>query len=164
MNAEDMVKEAKAILQRIDDEVFIKIPVTEEGLKAMKILKAEEEMGITATAIYTKTQGLLAMEAGADYIAPYFNRMENMDIDGAAVIADFAEMIDRWGYRTKILAASFKNMAQVNAAFEAGAHTATLQPGLLHDALNTAAVGKAVDDFGKDWKTVFGDVMIHEME
>ncbi|RGZ00711.1 fructose-6-phosphate aldolase [Clostridium sp. AM58-1XD] len=162
LEAEDIAKEAEAILQNVDEHVFIKIPVTEEGLKVMRYLKSKGA-GITATAVYTKAQGYLAMEAGADYIAPYFNRMENMDIDAAETIGCFAEMIERWGYQTKILAASFKNMAQVNAAFCAGAHTATVQPQLLHDAMNMAAIGKAVDDFRKDWKDIFGDVKIHEM-
>lgn len=163
LSADDMVKEADAILNKIDDKVFIKVPVTEEGLKAIKILKGHD-IGVTATAVYSKAQGFLALEAGADYIAAYYNRMENMDIDGMAVIESMVKMTDRWGYKTKILAASFKNMGQVNRAFEAGAHCVTLQPGLLRDAVNMAAIGKAAEDFARDWKSVFGDVKIHEME
>ena len=73
-------------------------------------------------------------------------------------------MIRMWDYKTQILAASFKNMAQVNAAFEAGAHTATVQPDILKTAVNMAAIGKAAEDFAKDWRSVFGDVKIYEME
>jgi TalC/MipB family fructose-6-phosphate aldolase len=142
-DAELMMKEAHAILKKVDEKVFIKIPTNEEGLKAMRALK-KEGIGVTATAIYTKIQGYLAMEVGADFIAPYFNRMENMDIDAVDTIACFAEQIEKYGYRTKILAASFKNIAQVNAAFAAGAQTATLSPDLLHDALGMAAISKAV--------------------
>lgn len=163
LKAEDMVKEADAILDKIDGEVFIKVPVTEEGLKAIRALK-KKDIGVTATAVYTKAQGFLAMEAGADYIAAYFNRMENMDINASSVIGSMAQMIRMWDYKTQILAASFKNMAQVNAAFEAGAHTATVQPDILKTAVNMAAIGKAAEDFAKDWRSVFGDVKIYEME
>ncbi len=162
-DAETMIREGKAILAHVDEKVFVKIPATEEGLKAMRALKAEGA-GITATAIYSKIQGYLAMEAGADFIAPYFNRMENLDISAEDTIACFAEQIAAGGYRTKILAASFKNIAQVNAAFAAGAQTATVQPELLHEAFGMAAIGKAIDDFGKDWESVFGNIDITELE
>lgn len=161
-NCEGMLRDAEAILKNVDEKVCIKIPVTEEGLKAIRILKSRG-VSITATAIYTKVQGLLAMEAGADFIAPYFNRMENMDIDPREVIKTFAEMIDKYGYSTKILAASFKNIGQVNDAFACGAQTATLAPELLHDAFKMPAIQKAIDDFESDWKSIYGDISIADM-
>lgn len=161
-NCEGMLKEAEAILKNVDNKVCIKIPVTEEGLKAIRILK-NKGVSVTATAIYTKVQGLLAMEAGADFIAPYFNRMENMDINPREVITTFAEMINEYGYSTKILAASFKNISQVNDAFVCGAQTATLAPELLHDAFKMPAIQKAVDDFEADWKSIYGDVSITDL-
>lgn len=161
-DCEGMLRDAEAILKNVDEKVCIKIPVTEEGLKAIRILKSRG-ISITATAIYTKVQGLLAMEAGADFIAPYFNRMENMDIDPREVIKTFAEMIDKYGYSTKILAASFKNIGQVNDAFACGAQTATLAPELLHDAFKMPAIQKAIDDFESDWKSIYGDISIADM-
>lgn len=151
-----MMREADAVLNRVDDRVFIKVPTNETGLKVMRALK-NEKAGVTATAVYSKIQGYLALEAGADFIAPYYNRMENLDIDSFETIASLAEQIRNYGYKTKILAASFKNIAQVNAAFAAGAQTATLPPELLHEAMGMAAIGKAVDDFHSDWESVFGD-------
>ncbi|MCB2293858.1 fructose-6-phosphate aldolase [Clostridium algoriphilum] len=150
-----IMAEAAAIIKNVDDKVFIKVPVTEQGLKAIRALKAKG-IGVTATAIYTKVQGLLAMEAGADFIAPYYNRMENMDIDPKAVITTFAKMIEKYNYSTTILAASFKNMGQVNTAFECGAQTATIQPALLHTALKMPVIKKAVEDFTTDFETIFG--------
>lgn len=158
-----IMEEAKVILENVDKYVYIKVPVTEEGLKAIKTLKAQG-IGVTATAIYTKAQGFLAMEAGADFIAPYFNRMENMDIDPREVITAFAEMIDKYEYKTKILAASFKNMGQVNDAFLCGAQTATMAASILGDALKMPAIKKAVDDFGSDWKGIFGVKSITDLE
>lgn len=162
-DAQGIIDEAKAILAGVDNDVFIKIPVTPVGLKAMRLLKAEG-VGVTATAIYTKMQGFLAMEADADFIAPYYNRMQNMDIDPEEVIAAFAQMIDRYDYPTKILAASFKNMGQVNSAFACGAQAATLQPTLMVDAFRMPAIQKAVDDFTADWEGIFGKVSIAELK
>lgn len=161
-DCEGILKEAKAILEKVDDKVCIKIPVNLEGLKAMRILKSQG-VSITATAIYTEAQGLLAMEAGADFIAPYFNRMENMNIDPRKIIKTFAEIIEKYNYSTKILAASFKNIGQVNDAFVYGAQTATLAPEILVDALKMPAIQKAVDDFDADWESVFGKVSIADL-
>ncbi|TCS76435.1 fructose-6-phosphate aldolase [Pectinatus cerevisiiphilus] len=160
--SDGILKEAHTILDKVDKNVFIKVPTTPEGLKAMRLLK-KEGVGVTATAIYTKTQGLMAMEAGADYIAPYFNRMENLDIDAADTIATFSDMIAAYGYSTQILAASFKNIAQVNTAFRCGAQTATVGPDILLAAFAVPSIKKAVDDFAADWQKVFGDVSICDL-
>ncbi|MFI3250408.1 MAG: fructose-6-phosphate aldolase [Eubacteriales bacterium] len=158
-SAEQMIKEAEAILKSIDDKVYIKIPTTEEGLKAMSELK-KRGIGVTATAIYTKIQGFMAILAGADFIAPYCNRMENLDVDFEECIGGFRKMIDENGSDCKILAASFKNISQVNQAFLAGAQTVTVQPSLLHSCFEMAAVDKAVKDFQSDWESIHGDQSI----
>lgn len=160
--AEGMVSEADAILKNVDDKVYIKIPTTEEGLKAMMQLKARG-IGVTATAIYTKIQGFAAIMAGADFIAPYCNRMENLDVDFEECISAFREMIDDNNSDCKILAASFKNIAQVNKAFLAGSQTATVQPSMLHSCFQMAAVDKAVEDFDKDWENVQGAISIADL-
>lgn len=157
-----ILREVQTILEKVDKDVFIKIPTTPEGLKAMRLLKSKG-VGVTATAIYTKTQGLMAMEAGADYLAPYFNRMENLDIDAADTIAFFADMIAVHGYNTQILAASFKNIAQVNTAFKCGAQVATVAPDILLNAFAVPSIQKAVDDFRADWKGIFGDTSICDL-
>lgn len=157
-----ILSEVQTILEKVDKDVFIKIPTTPEGLKAMRLLKSKG-VGVTATAIYTKTQGLMAMEAGADYLAPYFNRMENLDIDAADTIAFFADMIAVHGYNTQILAASFKNIAQVNTAFKCGAQVATVAPDILLNAFAVPSIQKAVDDFRADWKGIFGDTSICDL-
>lgn len=161
-NSEDIIKEACAIYDKIDNEVYIKIPVTIEGLDAIAKLK-KANFNITATAIYTKMQGFLAMEAGADYIAPYYNRMQNLDINSDETIHAFADMISKYNYSTKILAASFKNMGQVNRAIENGAQTVTLAPEIMLDAFKMPSIKKAVDDFHNDWVKTIGDVSIDKL-
>ena len=154
--------DARAILAKVDEKVFIKVPVTLDGLEVIKALKAEGA-GVTATGVYTLQQGLLSLEAGADFIAPYYNRMENQNIDPVAVIGGMADMIDRYGYRCKILAASFKNAGQINRAFLAGAHTATADPEIIAAALAMPSIGKAVDDFLSDWRSVYGEKTIADL-
>ncbi|MDD3185504.1 MAG: fructose-6-phosphate aldolase [Anaerostipes sp.] len=161
-DAEGMIEEARAIVKNIDKNVFVKIPTSEEGVKAMMALKAEG-IGVTATAIYTKIQGFMAIMAGADFLAPYCNRMENLDVDFEDAISAFREMIEENNADCKILAASFKNIQQVNKAFLAGAQTATVQPTMLSGAFNMAAVAKATADFKADWNAVRGDVLITDL-
>lgn len=158
-DVEGMMEDAKAILQKVDAKVFVKVPVTLEGMKVIKLLK-KQGVNVTATAIYTKQQGFLAMEAGADFIAPYYNRMENSCIEPQEVIASFAAMIERYAYPTKILAASFKNAGQVDQAFMAGAQAATIDPNILVDALKMPSILKAVNDFSSDWIEIFGEKMV----
>lgn len=160
--ADDIISEAYAITDKIDKDVYIKIPVTVEGLSAIRTLK-KENFNITATAIYTKMQGFLAMEAGADFIAPYYNRMQNLDINSDETIASFAEAIARYNYSTRILAASFKNMGQVNRAIECGAQAVTLAPEIMLDAFKMPSIAKAVNDFHADWVKNFGDTTIDKI-
>lgn len=164
--AEDMIKEAEKIVERIDKDVYIKIPVTEEGLKAIKHLKAKG-FKITATAIYTKMQGLVAIAAGADYIAPYFNRIQSRGSDAAATVACFRQNIDFFGKKTKILAASFHHGGQVIKALQAGADAVTLSPELLREMVcvnPTNYIENAVTTFAADWEESQGVKSILDCE
>ncbi|MFS9311032.1 fructose-6-phosphate aldolase [Streptococcus parasanguinis] len=154
-----ILKDATKIRQECGGNVFIKVPVTPEGLAAIKTLKSEGYK-ITATAIYTVFQGLLAIEAGADYLAPYYNRMENLNIDSAQVIAQLAEAIEKNHSSSKILAASFKNVGQVNRAFKEGAQAITAGADVFEAAFGMPSIGKAVDDFANDWATIHHQNMI----
>ena len=150
---EGILKDATEIRKKCDDAVYIKVPVTPAGLAAIKTLKAEGYK-ITATAIYTTFQGLLAIEAGADYLAPYYNRMENLNIDSDAVISQLAQAIEREHSASKILAASFKNVSQINSAFADGAQAITAGPDIFAAAFAMPSISKAVDDFAADWSAI----------
>lgn len=151
-----MMKDAETILEKIDDQVYIKVPVTTEGLKVIKDLKTKG-VNVTATAVYSKFQAYLAVAAEADYIAPYFNRMENLNIDPKEAIKEIANEIQRTGSKSKILAASFKNVGQVNAALENGAQSATMGVDIIQQALAMPSIEKAVVDFTADWESGFGE-------
>lgn len=163
METEGMLQDADTLLNKVDSQVYIKVPVTMDGIKAIKILKSHG-IHVTATAIYGKSQAFLALEAGADYLAPYYNRMENIGIDSDGVIASIAEMIDRYQYPAKILAASFKNAGQVERAFESGAQAATVDPSILKNVLEQPQITNAVNVFENDWKSIFGNIPIAKLD
>lgn len=152
---EGMIKDAETIIEKIDPEVYIKVPATKIGLSVMKELK-RRNVNVTATAIYTAFQGYLAIASKADYIAPYFNRMENLNIAADAVLQELADELIRTKSETKILAASFKNVAQVNCAIKAGVQAVTIDSVILQQAFSMASINQAVTDFTMDWETTFG--------
>ncbi|MFZ2877595.1 MAG: fructose-6-phosphate aldolase [Enterococcus aquimarinus] len=154
-NYDGMLKDAMTILRKVDNQVYIKVPTTETGLKVMKELK-RQGVNVTATAIYSKMQAYLAMNVGADYLAPYYNRMQNNNIDPNEVISKIANLINLSSSNSKILAASFKNVSQVTDAFESGAQAATMGVDIIETALNLPSIQKAVDDFQLDWEVIHG--------
>lgn len=152
---EDYIKDASTIWKEIDDDVFVKIPTTEAGLAAIKQLKSEGKP-ITATGVYTEFQAYLAMSCGADYVAPYYNRMRNMNIDALAFIKNVSEVIKRENSSSKILAASFHNVEEVNNAIRYGAQAVTMGPDVMASGLAMPAIAQAVKDFNSDWSDVYG--------
>ncbi len=152
---EAIVEEAHCILDRLGRDVFIKIPVSAAGLPAIKRLTAEG-VSITATAIYSTIQGILAVLAGAKYIAVYCNRMENNCTDPNAVIREIRGFIDGSGSTAKILAASFKNVGQVTAAYANGAQSVTVGADIIRAGLGMASIRDAVDAFAKDFEDIHG--------
>ncbi|AQP52573.1 fructose-6-phosphate aldolase [Tessaracoccus flavescens] len=154
-DAQGMIDDAHRLLDKIDDQVYPKIPTTEAGIAAMRHLK-EEGVNVTATAIYSKTQGFLAIATGVDYLAPYYNRMQALDIDTKGTLTALAGFIKRFDAPSKIMAASFKNIVQVSHALEAGADAVTLSPKLLRQALSVPDITHAVDVFIEDWESVYG--------
>ena len=147
---DEMLREARTILNEIDDQVYIKIPTTEQGVKAMKILSGEG-VKITATCIYTLMQAYHAITAGANYLAPYCNRMEQMGINFRTVISEISGVLARTGSKATIVAASFKNITQVTDAIAAGAGAVTMTPDVLHSAFDFPPINLAVNEFREAW-------------
>lgn len=159
---EEMLKEADCIRERLGKDTYIKVPTTEQGICAMKHLK-EEGARVTATAVYTTQQAMMAASAGADYVAPYFNRMNNLNVDSKKVIGDMVQLFRVHGKPTKILAASFKNTEQVMDALTVGAQAVTVSVDLLTTMVENAIIDFAVDGFKKDWIKTYGDKKIYEL-
>ena len=160
---EEMMKEAEAVTARLGKDVYIKVPVVEEGVKAMKLLK-ERGFNVTATAVVSVQQAFLAGSVGADYVAPYVNRMANLNIDPYEAIARIRNLFDYQNITTKILGASFKNTQQVMAAYENGAEAVTVAPDLLTTMCSNAVTDLWVANFEKDWAGLYGDRRIYELD
>ena len=144
-DCETIVKEAHRILEEIDNQVYIKVPVSYEGVKAIKILKSEG-INVTATAVYDLMQAYMALAAGADYIAPYVE-----------LINELSNRIAMDGYDCTIIAASFKGVQQVRDSFNYGAQAITAPVEVLKAIFKNPNIEKAVDDFNSDWYAMYGE-------
>ena len=153
--ADEMVADALRIRDAIPGNTFVKVPVTREGYKAMKELKKREIL-ITATAIFTPMEALLAAECGADYAAPYVNRIDNIGGDGIEVVRQICELYELHQMSTFCLGASFKNARQVQEIALAGCPAATLPPDILWKVASHPLTEEGVDGFICDWESVYG--------
>ncbi|WP_346686059.1 transaldolase family protein [Megamonas hypermegale] len=153
--AEDMVTEAHKMLEILGANTFIKVPVVSEGLKAIKIL-ATEGASVTGTAIYNQMQGFLAGKAGAKYVAPYVNRIDNLGANGIQVAKDIHDMLKKAGLATQVLAASFKNSQQVQELAAYGVEASTVAPDVIEGLIKVDAARCAVDVFISDFEDLCG--------
>jgi fructose-6-phosphate aldolase 2 len=151
----EIIEEAKFIIEKIPGKVVIKIPVTIEGIKAIKTLKT---LGIRtlATTIYTPLQGYVAAKAGASYVTPYVNRIDNLAGDGIQVVKDLTQIIEKHKFNCKVLAASFKNVQQVHNVCINGAHGATIAPDIIKNLLSHPSTEANVNVFSDEWYKEYG--------
>lgn len=150
---EGIIEEAKYI-SSLRNNIYVKIPVTKEGLRAIRDLK-KQGLKITATAIFTAHQGFLAAKAGADYIAPYVNRIDNISADGVGVVRDLIKIIDVYNMNTKVLAASFKNTQQVISLMTSGIQSVTVPADICKAMINHPLTEWSVDKFIDDWEKTY---------
>lgn len=151
---EQMLEEARYICSLRPKNTYVKIPVTHNGYKAIKQLKSEG-LGVLATAIYSADEAFLAAMNGADYLAPYVNRMCNYG-DGIGQVLDLLQMLETQGLSSKILAASFKNVEQVHALIAAGIQSVTVPPEVVFSMINHPGTKIAVDEFSAAWRGAYG--------
>lgn len=161
-NAEDIVKEAEMLRDFVGGNFYIKIPITEEGLKAMSMCKARG-INVTATAIFTQQQALMAARAGADFVAPYINRLDNIISDGVHVVEEIVQMFNSQGIKSQVLAASFKTCEQVHKVAMVGAHSVTINPDLFSTLIYHPLTMYAIDAFESDWSMVYGDKKVADL-
>ena len=151
---EQMLEEARYICGLRSKNTYVKIPVTYNGYKAIKQLKSEG-LGVLATAIYSADEAFLAAMNGADYLAPYVNRMCNYG-DGIGQVLDLLQMLETQGLSSKILAASFKNVEQVHALIAAGIQSVTVPPEVVFSMIDHPGTKIAVDEFSAAWREAYG--------
>ena len=157
---EGILSEARVLRKFFGETFYIKIPVTKAGLEAIKLC-SREGIKVTATAILSPMQALVAAMNGASYVAPYVNRMENVGQDATETISVISDLLI--DYPTEILAASFKNIRQIQEVLLQGAEAATISPELIETSIWHPYTDKSVLDFEIDWKNKFGDKKIIDM-
>lgn len=157
--ADRIVKEAKLLNEKSGGNFCIKIPIGEEGLKATMELK---KLGIKVlmTAIFTPAQALIAAKAGADFVAPYVNRIDNIAGNGCGVVSEIVDQFALYNLPCKVLAASFKNTEQVNRCAAVGCQCATVNLDILKAVISHPLTDAAIDGFNKDWAGIYGNKTI----
>ena len=153
LDAEGMVKEARDLV-KLHKNIVIKIPVCEEGLKAVKVLSAEG-IHTNVTLIFNPTQALLAAKAGATYVSPFFGRLNDIASGGSELIEDIATIFRIHNIKSEIIAASIRGTQDVVDAAKAGAHIATVPYKVFEQMLKHPLTDSGIEKFMSDWKNTF---------
>jgi len=150
LDVEGMLKEAHDIATWAPN-VVIKLPLTEAGLEATHRL-AQEGIKTNVTLVFSVAQGLMAAKAGAAFISPFVGRLDDIGVEGLKLVRELRQVLDLYGMKTEIIAASIRNIAHVEQAALAGAHIATIPGSLLPALWKHPLTDIGIDRFLKDWE------------
>jgi len=162
LEAEGIVRQGRAIA-RFHRNAVVKVPVMIEGLKAVKQLSSEG-IATNVTLCFSPLQAFLAAKAGATYISPFLHRKELAGEDGLALIRDIRAIYDRYGYRTKVLAASIRTAREVLDCLRYGADVATMPFDILESLYKHSMTDAGLEMFLNDWKKVPPARLFTELE
>ncbi len=154
-DAEGMIKEGREIAA-IHPNMVVKIPMTAEGLKAVKVLNAEN-IPTNVTLVFSAAQALLAARAGAAYVSPFLGRLDDISMPGINLIEDIMEIFQIHGIETEIIAASVRNPIHVIDCARAGADIATVPYKVLVQMTQHPLTDQGIEKFKKDYLAVFGE-------
>lgn len=150
LDYDGMVKEAREVAKWADN-VVVKIPMTEDGLRAVNTL-SQEGIKTNVTLIFSVAQGLLAAKAGATYVSPFIGRIDDIGQDGMELIADLRLVLDNYDLEAEIIAASIRHIGHFEASAVAGAHIGTIPGSLFPKLWNHPLTDNGIDGFLADWK------------
>ena len=150
LTADEMIKEADELV-KIHENIVIKIPMTEEGLKAVKVL-SEKSIKTNVTLVFSANQALLAAKAGASYVSPFLGRLDDIGHDGMELIREIVDIFDIYGIDTEVIAASVRNTLHVTNAALAGSHIATIPYAVFKQMLKHPLTDSGIERFLKDWE------------
>lgn len=150
LDSEGMLNEAED-LAKIHKNIVIKLPMTEEGLKACSVL-SKRGINTNVTLIFTASQALLAARAGATYVSPFLGRLDDVGVDGCSLIKEIVEIFDKHNIKSEIIAASVRNPLHAKEAAKAGAHIGTLPFGTIKAMLLHPLTDAGIAKFLKDWE------------
>ncbi|MGQ9587787.1 MAG: fructose-6-phosphate aldolase [Thermoplasmata archaeon] len=152
MDAEGMIKEARE-LSKMHKNIVVKIPMTDEGLKAVKVL-SKEGVKTNVTLVFSPNQALLAAKAGATYVSPFIGRLDDISHDGMDILRQIVTVLKNYGFKTQVIAASIRHPVHVTEAALAGAHVATVPYDVLKKMLRHNLTDEGIQKFLKDWEKV----------
>jgi transaldolase len=152
LDFEGMVSEAVE-LAKLHKNIIIKIPMTAEGLKAVKILHSKS-IKTNVTLIFSAGQALLAAKAGASYVSPFVGRLDDISTDGIELISEIVDIFNNYSIDTEIIAASIRHPMHVTQAARLGCHIATVPFKIILQMTKHPLTDKGIEQFLKDWETV----------
>lgn len=155
VDAEGMIKEGREIA-KIHPNMIVKIPMTVEGLKAVKVLAAEG-IKTNVTLIFSANQALLAARAGATYVSPFLGRLDDVNQSGISLIEDIVAIFSNYDIQTEIIAASIRTTVHVTDCALAGADIATVPYAIIEQMTKHPMTDQGIAKFQKDYKAVFGE-------
>jgi len=150
LDAEGMVKEARE-LANLADNIVVKIPMLEEGLKAVKTL-AQEKINTNVTLCFSPIQALMAAKAGAAYISPFVGRLDDISQIGMELVEQIITIYDNYGFETEVIVASVRNPTHVLDAALMGADIATIPFKVIQQLTKHPLTDIGVEKFLADWK------------
>jgi transaldolase len=152
LDAETMLSEGRRLAE-LHPNIVIKVPLTEDGLKACRQLR-EEGIGVNVTLCFSPLQALLAAKAGATFISPFVGRLDDISSDGMQLISQIRQIYDNYGMDTEILVASVRHPQHVVESALIGADCATIPPKVLWQLAKHPLTDQGVEAFLEDWKTL----------
>jgi len=152
LKADEMVAEGRK-LRELHKNICVKIPMTVDGIKAVKTLSSEGTM-TNVTLIFSALQALLAAKAGATFVSPFVGRIDDMAVEGMNLIGDIRQIFDNYGYKTEIIVASIRNPIHVVDSALYGADIATLPMKILHQMAKHPLTDIGLEQFLKDWESM----------
>jgi len=152
VRSDQMIKEAKS-LSRIHKNIVVKIPMIEEGLKAVRKLFT---LGVrtNVTLVFSSTQALLAAKAGANYVSPFVGRLDDISSRGMDLVGEIIDIYDNYLFKTEIIVASIRNPLHVVDAARMGAHIATIPYSVIMQLIRHPLTDTGLEKFLKDWEKV----------
>lgn len=153
--ADEMILEGRAIAA-IHPNMVVKVPMTEEGLKACKVLSSEG-IKVNMTLIFSANQALLAARAGASYVSPFIGRIDDISMSGMDLIRNIAEILSYTDLQTEIIAASVRNPVHVTECALAGADIATVPYKVLIQMIHHPLTDAGIEKFRKDYLAAIGE-------
>jgi len=155
--ASDMVEEAKNLVSKINQKhrknIVIKIPMTPEGLKAVKKLKLEG-IKTNMTLVFSSNQALLAAKVGASYVSPFIGRLDDIGQEGMQIIEEIVEIFRIYDIKTEVIVASIRHPIHVIQAARLGADIATIPPSVIRQMVKHSLTDIGIERFKKDWEKV----------